>query len=471
MGSNIPKIGSTDILGCYLGNSEISKMYIGDTLIYDNSGSEELWNILDGGVTIQRASLPVTIPAYVRSGHTFTPIAASNSLAISNISLGNTATISVDGTTLSRGMDCNCRDCTVGLVSCLPDGFNGKDVLMGFTSDITDNCTEFLKLDKDGTVIEGVTEMEQYYASTPNNFLVYDSSNDTITLKAGTYDASKTVNSPVTIDSDVTLNGMGDGMYADDNWEYNYHVSIPSTQINLFTNYYYGGSNPVLSIEAKKGLSSDTNLKVCRGYNYSDGLTLTTSYNTYTSSTNFNEGTILGSSSGNFSISNGQSIDLLFTLDSTRLSQILDDNYSYNLTTTVPSATSVVNNVYLVDSSNNETLIATFNGTGSYQFQQIPVTKHQLVNAAKIRYNFVFTASTTLGHYGFKIESSIRGKIARSYSKNVSLETMQGMFNIGFGYKTHLYENEYYDSSTGTHNLVSFTETPLYEVFDDDNTN
>lgn len=456
-------IGDLNIQAVKLGSGGIAKIYIGDTLVYGVPDPEKLWDVLDGGTTIQRASLPVTIPAYVRSGYTYNPITASDSLTISNIGLGNTATISADGTTLSRGMNCSCRDCTVGLVSCLPDGYSNQDVLMGFTDDIADNCTEFLKLDKDGTVIEGVTEMEEYYATAPNNFLVYDSSNDTITLKAGTYDSSKTVNAPTTINSDVTLNSMGGGMYADDNWTYTYNVDIPSVSISLFSKYYQGGSPLASKIEYKKSRTLDSSLKLCVNYDYSNGKFLTTSYNTFTYSSNFTSGCILNNASGCY-VSSGQSIDLLFTLDTAKLSQVLRDDYSYNLSTTVPRATGVVNKVYLVDSSDNETLIATFNGNGSYQFQLIPVTKQQLVNAAKIRYNFEFTADSTMSKYGFIIEPSIRGKLARSYSKNVNLETMQGMFQIGYGYKSHLYENEHYDSLTDTFNLASFTETPLYEV-------
>lgn len=37
MGSNIPKIGASDIEGCYLGSDEIEKVYLGSDLIYEKS--------------------------------------------------------------------------------------------------------------------------------------------------------------------------------------------------------------------------------------------------------------------------------------------------------------------------------------------------------------------------------------------------------------------------------------------------
>lgn len=37
MGSNIPKIGTSDIEGCYLGSDEIEKVYLGSDLIYEKS--------------------------------------------------------------------------------------------------------------------------------------------------------------------------------------------------------------------------------------------------------------------------------------------------------------------------------------------------------------------------------------------------------------------------------------------------
>lgn len=37
MGSNIPKIGTSDIAGCYVGNTEIEKIYLGSNVIYEKS--------------------------------------------------------------------------------------------------------------------------------------------------------------------------------------------------------------------------------------------------------------------------------------------------------------------------------------------------------------------------------------------------------------------------------------------------
>lgn len=37
MGSNIPKIGTSDIVGCYVGDTEIEKVYLGDSIIYEKS--------------------------------------------------------------------------------------------------------------------------------------------------------------------------------------------------------------------------------------------------------------------------------------------------------------------------------------------------------------------------------------------------------------------------------------------------
>jgi hypothetical protein len=37
MGSNIPKIGTSDIVGCYLGDTEIEKVYLGSNVIYEKS--------------------------------------------------------------------------------------------------------------------------------------------------------------------------------------------------------------------------------------------------------------------------------------------------------------------------------------------------------------------------------------------------------------------------------------------------
>lgn len=146
------------------------------------------WNILNNGTTIERVELPVTIPADPYG--TYTDITASNSLTISNIGLGNTASVEVDGTTLVNGMKCNYRDCIVGLSSYLPDGRSGSDINMTYFTDGYYAFTEFLKLDKDGTVIDSVDQWEEYIATAPDNFLVYDHGHDNITLKAGTYDAS-----------------------------------------------------------------------------------------------------------------------------------------------------------------------------------------------------------------------------------------------------------------------------------------
>lgn len=37
MGSNIPKIGASDIAGCYIGDTEIEKIYLGSNIIYEKS--------------------------------------------------------------------------------------------------------------------------------------------------------------------------------------------------------------------------------------------------------------------------------------------------------------------------------------------------------------------------------------------------------------------------------------------------
>ena len=37
MGSNIPKIGTSDIVGCYVGSTEIEKVYLGNSIIYEKS--------------------------------------------------------------------------------------------------------------------------------------------------------------------------------------------------------------------------------------------------------------------------------------------------------------------------------------------------------------------------------------------------------------------------------------------------
>lgn len=37
MGSNIPKIGTSDIVGCYVGDTEIEKIYLGSDIIYEKS--------------------------------------------------------------------------------------------------------------------------------------------------------------------------------------------------------------------------------------------------------------------------------------------------------------------------------------------------------------------------------------------------------------------------------------------------
>lgn len=37
MGSNIPKIGTSDIIGCYVGDTEIEKVYLGSNVIYEKS--------------------------------------------------------------------------------------------------------------------------------------------------------------------------------------------------------------------------------------------------------------------------------------------------------------------------------------------------------------------------------------------------------------------------------------------------
>lgn len=37
MGSNIPKIGTSDIVGCYVGGTEIEKVYLGSDVIYEKS--------------------------------------------------------------------------------------------------------------------------------------------------------------------------------------------------------------------------------------------------------------------------------------------------------------------------------------------------------------------------------------------------------------------------------------------------
>lgn len=37
MGSNIPKIGTNDIVGCYVGSTEIEKVYLGSNVIYEKS--------------------------------------------------------------------------------------------------------------------------------------------------------------------------------------------------------------------------------------------------------------------------------------------------------------------------------------------------------------------------------------------------------------------------------------------------
>lgn len=38
MGSNIPKIGTSDIVGCYVGDTEIEKVYLGSDIIYEKQG-------------------------------------------------------------------------------------------------------------------------------------------------------------------------------------------------------------------------------------------------------------------------------------------------------------------------------------------------------------------------------------------------------------------------------------------------
>lgn len=37
MGNNIPKIGTSDIVGCYVGNNEVEKIYLGSDIIYEKS--------------------------------------------------------------------------------------------------------------------------------------------------------------------------------------------------------------------------------------------------------------------------------------------------------------------------------------------------------------------------------------------------------------------------------------------------
>ena len=51
MGSNIPKIGADDIVGCYLGSDEIEKIYLGTNTIYEKSSGEPsyVWDLQSYG--------------------------------------------------------------------------------------------------------------------------------------------------------------------------------------------------------------------------------------------------------------------------------------------------------------------------------------------------------------------------------------------------------------------------------------
>lgn len=40
MESNIPKIGTNDIVGCYLGSTEVEKIYLGSNIIYEKGSGE-----------------------------------------------------------------------------------------------------------------------------------------------------------------------------------------------------------------------------------------------------------------------------------------------------------------------------------------------------------------------------------------------------------------------------------------------
>lgn len=49
MGSNMPKIGTSDIAGCYLGNTEIEKVYLGGNVIYEkqSEGSPDILHLVN----------------------------------------------------------------------------------------------------------------------------------------------------------------------------------------------------------------------------------------------------------------------------------------------------------------------------------------------------------------------------------------------------------------------------------------
>lgn len=87
MGSNIPKIGTSDIVGCYIGNTEIEKVYLGSDAIYEKSvtptektytwnyelvgDSSYQVNVQDGIISNLTSKSYITLPSTLRK--TYTP--------------------------------------------------------------------------------------------------------------------------------------------------------------------------------------------------------------------------------------------------------------------------------------------------------------------------------------------------------------------------------------------------------------
>lgn len=448
------RLGSTSINKIMFGSTEINRMYLGSTLVYGEAPVED-WTITDSGGSLSRTTFPYTVNNFNSATHPeYGNITATTQFDVSNIGLNNNMTVTVDGSTLSGTSGLYARDCTA-IISC-----TGSTPTSLYTPAITSPISgdfDYMHLDKAGKCIEVLDHYLPYEPTYPENFITFDSANNTLTLAAGEYDASTRYNTPVILSASTVLNNMGGLFWADSNFEYMIDIARNSYDIYICSN---SPGNLLSSVEAKANLSTGTT-HYFSGFSR-NGITLSSSYVTIP----FENFTAEGSGVLRYTPQNNPSTGSpylwantgnSFTLKANINSSAVNADYTYTVYTgyiiqysspyTVYTTQDVIIN-YLDDTS--ETLV-----TGDTSVA-IPGTKLASAKNIEIVYRFTQTCDRMRVQ---GISPRILAKYSGNFSRAIGISTEYGL-RVGGGQ----YATPYYFNVNADDTLQSISTTPLYPL-------
>ena len=448
-------IGNKEIIAAYIGDTQVDRIYLGDELVYGEAPTED-WDVSLTGESLSRLAFPYTVNNFNSATHPeYGNITAATQFDISNIGLDNNMTVTVDGSTLSGTSGLYARDCTV-VIAC-----SGRTPTSLYTPAITSPISgdfDYMHLDKAGKCIEVLDHYLPYEPTYPENFVTFDSVNNTLTLAAGEYDASTRFNTPVTLSSPTVLNNMGGLFWADSNFEY--MVDITRNSYNIYICSNSSSSNLLSSVEAKANLYSGTT-HYFSGFSR-NGITLSSSYATIP----FDNFTAGGQGALRYTPQNNPSTGSIyawantgnsFTLKANINSSAVDPLYTYTVYTgyiiqysspyTVYTTQDVIIN-YLDDTS--ETIV-----TGDTS-AVISGTKLASAKSIEIVYRFTQTCDRMRVQ---GISPRILAEYSGNFSRAIGISTEHDL-RIGGGQ----YATPYYFNVNSDDTLQSISTTPLYPL-------